>query len=272
MKMATLRNCESKLGLLLTLLRTHPVEFSDRIRIYIEGRYERRKRERDRPQAIGMDTLTTLLLQFVNWDLESAFQETAMRQIESHVHRQKCSSNGNTPFDPLHSADLTLARFCYAVCRSLAPTTVIETGVAYGVTTSYVLQALAQNRRGSLWSIDLPPLCPMADDYVGLYVPPELRTVWHLERGVTRRRLPGLLARLHTLDLFIHDSLHTRSNMTWEFEMVWPHLRPGGLLIADDVQDQPAFQNFVAKARPQFSAVVTEERKDAMFGVAVKGP
>ncbi len=265
-------NRESKLYLLLSLLRTQPVEFWDRLRNFIEGRYERKKPERDLPQAIRMETLTTLLLQIVNWDLEGALRETAMRQIEWHVHRQTSSSKGNRPFDPLHSADLTLARFCYAVCRTLSPTTVIETGVAYGVTTSYVLQALAQNRRGSLWSIDLPPLCPMADQCVGLFVPQELRTVWQLERGVTRRHLPGLLDRVRTVDLFIHDSLHTRSNMTWEFETVWPHLRPGGVLIADDVQGQAAFPDFVAKVHPQFSAVVIEDSKDATFGVAVKGP
>src|SRR5882762_9915443 len=265
-------NRESKLYLLLSLLRTQPVEFWDRLRNFIEGRYERKKPERDLPQAIRMETLTTLLLQIVNWDLEGALRETAMRQIEWHVHRQASSSKGNRPFDPLHSADLTLARFCYAVCRTLSPNTVIETGVAYGVTTSFVLQALTQNQRGRLWSIDLPPLCPLPDQSVGLFVPQELKIKWHLERGATRRHLPGMLSRLRTVDLFIHDSLHTRSNMMWEFERVWPHLRPGGVLIADDVQGQPAFEEFVARRNPQFSAIVIEENKDAALGVALKGP
>jgi len=72
--------------------------------------------------------------------------------------------------------------------------------------------------------------------------------------------------------LFIHDSLHTRSNMTWEFETVWPHLRPGGVLIADDVQGQSAFEEFVAGKKPLFSAIVIEENKDAAFGVVLKSP
>jgi len=38
------------------------------------------------------------------------------------------------------------------------------------------------------------------------------------------------------------------------------------------VQGQPAFQDFVAKTRPKFYKIVIEERKDAAFGVAVKGP
>ena len=271
MKLLAPLNRESKPYLLLGLLRTQPAEFCDRLRNFVEGRFERMKPQRGLPQSIRAEALTTLLLRAFNWDLQAALQESALRQIECHVQRQASGSNGNGPFDPRHCADGSLARFCYAVCRALSPTTVIETGVAYGVTTSFVLQALAQNRKGSLWSIDLPPLCPKADQCVGLYVPPELRTVWHLERGVTRRHLPRLLAKVRTVDLFLHDSLHTRSNMTWEFETVWPHLRPGGVLIADDVQGQPAFLDFIAKARPQFGAVVVEDNKDAAFGVAVKG-
>jgi len=272
MSLSAFMNRGSKPYLLLGLLCVQPVEFWDRLRNFIEGRYERIRPESGLHQLIRMETLTALLRQVVNWDLEGALQETAMRQIERHVRLLTSSSNGNRPFALVHSADLTLARFCYAVCRTLSPKIVIETGVAYGVTTSFVLQALTQNQRGRLWSVDLPPLCPTPDQSVGLFVPQELRTNWKLERGVTRRHLPRLLSRLRTVDLFIHDSLHTRSNMTWEFETVWPHLRPGGVLIADDVQSQPAFEEFVARNHPQFSAIVIEENKDAAFGVALKGP
>ncbi len=38
------------------------------------------------------------------------------------------------------------------------------------------------------------------------------------------------------MDLFLHDSLHTTRNMRREFETVWPSLRAGGLLLADDVE------------------------------------
>ncbi len=272
MSLPAFMNRGSKPYLLLGLLCVQPVEFWDRLRIFIEGRYERIRPECGLHRPVRLETLTALLRQVVDWDLEGALQETAMRQIERHVRLLISSSNENRPFDPRHSADLSFACFCYAVCRTLLPNTVIETGVAYGVTTSFVLQALAQNQRGRLWSIDLPPLCPTADQSVGLFVPQELRTDWHLERGATRRHLPGMLSRLRTVDLFIHDSLHTRSNMMWEFERVWPHLRPGGVLIADDVQGQPAFEEFVARRNPQFSAIVIEENKDAAFGVALKGP
>jgi predicted O-methyltransferase YrrM len=263
-------NHKSKLYLLLGLLCKHPMEFWDRVGNFIEVGCEGLRPHGGVHHAIPLEALITLLSKSSNWDLDGPLHEAAIRQIERHVCHLASSSNGNRPFNPLHNTDIALARFCYAVCRALSPDAVVETGVAYGVTTSFVLQALAQNEKGKLWSIDLPPLCAQADQSVGLFVPQELRASWELERGLSRKRLPGLLARLQTIDLFIHDSLHTRSNMSWEFEIVWPHLRPGGVLIADDVQGQPAFPDFVAQTHPRFSAIVVEKSKNAAFGVAVK--
>ena len=38
----------------------------------------------------------------------------------------------------------------------MRPDVVVETGVAHGVTSRIVLEALGQNDHGYLWSIDLP--------------------------------------------------------------------------------------------------------------------
>ena len=56
--------------------------------------------------------------------------------------------------------------------------------------------------------------------------------------------LPALLAEVGEIDLFFHDSLHTYANMSWEFEVAWPALRDGGLLVSDDVFWSSAFRRF----------------------------
>jgi hypothetical protein len=94
--------------------------------------------------------------------------------------------------------------------------------------------------------------------------------IWTLQRGASRRHLPELLERLGGIDLFIHDSLHTYANMTWEFQAVWPYLRAGGVLISDDVDGHSAFSDFVSQVGPSVSAVVAEKTKRAAFGVLVK--
>jgi hypothetical protein len=54
---------------------------------------------------------------------------------------------------------------------------------------------------------------------------------WSLIAGSSRRRLPTLLSRIAPIDLFIHDSDHTRYNMLLEMNKAWRALRPGGALV-----------------------------------------
>src|SRR5579863_10306843 len=69
----------------------------------------------------------------------------------------------------------------YAAIRALRPEIVVETGVANGVSSSYILLALEKNQLGSLHSIDigaanyLPP-----GKTVGWTVPQFLRHRWDL--------------------------------------------------------------------------------------------
>ncbi|MDA4120471.1 MAG: hypothetical protein OK436_07790, partial [Thaumarchaeota archaeon] len=44
----------------------------------------------------------------------------------------------------------------YLICRTVKPTVVVETGVASGLSSAYILQALEDNASGRLYSIDLP--------------------------------------------------------------------------------------------------------------------
>jgi hypothetical protein len=100
----------------------------------------------------------------------------------------------------------------------------------------------------------------------GALTPDHLRSRWQLERGRTRRVLPQLVSNLSTLDIFLHDSLHTYRNMTFEFKTAWRQLRKGGVLLSDDVAMNRAFQNFFRPNREVFSAI---DGRD-LFGVAVK--
>jgi predicted O-methyltransferase YrrM len=138
-----------------------------------------------------------------------------------------------------------LALLLRAVIRLARPATVVETGVAQGVTTAVILQAMAENGEGSLYSIDVPP--PHVDGtYVGSLVPDELRSRWTLRIGLSQQELAPLLAELETIDVFLHDAVHRYETQTEEYEQAWPRLRPGGQLVTDDV-DTPAFMDFAAR-------------------------
>jgi hypothetical protein len=145
-------------------------------------------------------------------------------------------SLGRAAFAGWADGDQSLARAVWCITRHLRPTAVVETGVARGITSRFILEALGANDEGHLWSIDLPP--PGRSDLqwqVGAAVPSALRSRWSYVKGSSRRRLPGLLDALDEIDLFVHDSRHSARNLLYELERGRAALRPGGVLVADDV-------------------------------------
>ena len=79
-------------------------------------------------------------------------------------------------------------------CESLTPQITLETGVAYGVTSAHLLQALQCNESGGLWSVDLPPLGKDADQYVGFLIPLHLRNRWQSTSRANEAHSSGALA------------------------------------------------------------------------------
>jgi len=61
--------------------------------------------------------------------------------------------------------------------------------------------------------------------------------------------LEPIARSLDPLDILIHDSLYTRDHMRFEFEHVFPFMRTGGILVADDALWNKAFPEFAAKVR-----------------------
>ena len=140
-------------------------------------------------------------------------------------------------------------KILYGIVRATKPEYVIETGVASGVSNSFLNAALLENGFGTLYSIELPhsnsgeqdqdgSTLTWQDHGVGWAVPTEIRraigsrNVLILED--VRTALPALLGRLPRVDVFFHDDLHTPDHMLWEYRTVWPHLKRGGVLVSDD--------------------------------------
>jgi predicted O-methyltransferase YrrM len=256
----------AKLGHLAGLLVRNPSEFRDRLLTIFEFQADRIHR---RPilDTLNADVLLQQLYERTGINLGLFFSEPTLLEIQSQVAQRQAECLDPAIGIPLfHNASLGLARFCYAVCRALKPEVVLETGIGYGVTSAFLLQALAVNGKGGLWSIDLPPLRADSDNQSGILVPADLRSRWNIRRGRTRDVLPEVVRSLPAIDIFLHDSLHTFRNMTFEFETVWPRLREGGFLLSDDVEMNRAFTKFYSSQAPAFSAV----EESARFGLAVK--
>jgi hypothetical protein len=167
-------------------------------------------------------------------------------------------------------ADPALGRAVWCLTRHLRPSVVVETGVARGVTSHVILAALERNGTGRLVSIDLPALDPALHDQIAAAVPKDLRGRWSYVSGTSRRRLPRLLTELEDLGLFVHDSSHTERNLRFELERVWPVLRPGGAVVADDVDRSTGFAKFVGGMPAGASLVAAADDERALIGLVVK--
>jgi hypothetical protein len=137
----------------------------------------------------------------------------------------------------------------YALVRLLRPKHVVEAGVSSGVSSAFFLLALRDNGSGRLHSIDLPveqqgATLRRGESIVsvppkrssGWAVPGGLRRGWDLRIGPSEELLPPLVEELPSVDLFLHDDLHTPTHLTFELTALQTRLRGGSVVLADNTQ------------------------------------
>ena len=178
---------------------------------------------------------------------------------------------GRGAFGGWDDGDTRLVRLVWCLARHLRPERMLETGVARGLVTRALLEALERNGGGRLWSVDLPPLLEhrLAKE-TAVAVPQDLYERWTLISGSSRRVLPSLVAELGTVDLFVHDSMHTTRNVLFELECVWPVLSPGGAVVIDDVERNGAMGQFLQTHPQTPSMICASADGEALIGCLVK--
>lgn len=136
----------------------------------------------------------------------------------------------------------------YALARSLRPHHIVEVGVSSGVSSAYLLQALAANQRGTLHSVDLPsaprgPATPARRTTPSWTLPPgrssgwavpfALRARWDLRLGDKKVVLPLLGEELSRVGLFVYDVPHRDRDAVGEFLSLDARMGRGSVAIAD---------------------------------------
>jgi predicted O-methyltransferase YrrM len=163
--------------------------------------------------------------------------------------------------------NLTDAQFLYWVVRRIKPRTIVQTGVSNGLSSAFMMLALAKNgAQGRLHVIDLPAVFDPDDPawtrkgaVYGFVIPPAKSSGWmvpdiyrdrfDVEIGDAKILLPRLVDRLDRIDMFFHDSDHTYDHMTFEFEQAMRKLAPDGVIIADDIAWNASLWDFADKHR-----------------------
>ncbi|MEB4210078.1 class I SAM-dependent methyltransferase [Mycobacterium sp. 94-17] len=186
---------------------------------------------------------------------------TCHEEIRAISGEVSASSPAGHPYDAGEMLSPTL----WILVRHLKPLNIVETGVARGVSSAFMLDALDKNGAGHLWSIDLPAI--RGDrEFTGSAVPDRLRNRWTYILSSSRRALPPLLSELGEIDVFLHDGLHTAETMTMEFHHVWPYLTKNGVLVCDDMQSNTAFIDF-ARRIDRRPLLMAEAEKGTAIGL-----
>lgn len=175
--------------------------------------------------------------------VQSALQEAAAQgRLFSHLVRQH-RIEGRASYVEI-GAPFEL----HALVRLARPAHVVEVGVSSGVSSAYLLNALALNRRGILHSIDLPSHPsrrrraggPIRDSWslplgrsTGWAVPARLRPRWDLRLGDKRDLLPILASQLPEVGLFVYDVPHRDEDTRRELRALDAHLPRGAIVIVD---------------------------------------
>ncbi|HVV28446.1 MAG TPA: class I SAM-dependent methyltransferase [Rhizomicrobium sp.] len=155
----------------------------------------------------------------------------------------------------------------YAATRLTRAAAAVETGVAYGWSSLAFLTAM-QPFGGKLVSVDRPYPGVGNDPFVGIVVPLDLRANWTIVREPDRNGLRRALASFpEGVDIVHYDSDKSYRGRRFGYSMLWNALRPGGVFLSDDVQDNMAFAHFVEEKDVIFSVTATRGK---YAGIAIK--
>lgn len=223
-------------------------------------------------KKLQLDEILKTLFPESSYSLEDSTKSTDKLQnhVDDFFNRLKNETypSKKKPYPLEYTLDKKSGLFLYILCKIIKPKTVIETGVAYGLSSMYILQALFENKKGTLYSIDSIFSPWQSKEIIGSAIPTHLCKNWRLIFGPSSEKLKETLSSLDSLDIFFHDSLHTYKNMQFEFETVWPFINKDGFLISDDISGNNAFYDFYSKMN--LKPFILQQNKKSFLGILKK--
>ena len=175
------------------------------------------------------------------------------------------------PYPTDYSVPINSGLLINIICKIIKPKKIFETGVAYGHSSCFILEALYKNdNHAKLFSIDSIFRPWETKEKIGSMIPDELKNNWQMNFGSSKDNLKKLLDREEEIDIFIHDSLHTYDNMMFEFETAWKYIKKEGFLLSDDISGNNAFYDFCQKKNLKPLILKQDDGKKLEMGIIRK--
>ena len=118
----------------------------------------------------------------------------------------------------------------YSLIRSLKPEVIVETGTHRGKTTLYMAQAVIDNEKGLIHTLD-----PFEWGAVGNF-----RKFPEHEKVIKYYPIKGIDCPLESFDFIFIDGFHTPSEVEAEIKALIPKLKKGGVAVFHDTYPSDA--------------------------------
>jgi hypothetical protein len=197
-----------------------------------------------------------------------SFEELSIKKKikQYHVKNNFCSDLeyskilkliNNSKFDFGGSGHLDLI---YSICETYNFTNVIETGVAYGWSSSVILNSIFK-RNGYLVSIDMPMIKQKDYNLIGVAVNKKFYDNWSLIQKPDMYGLNLALKKIkYNYDLIHYDSDKSYYGRQFAFPKLYRNLNSNGVFISDDIQDNEFFKEFVYKFNLEYYVIKIDNK------------
>jgi hypothetical protein len=212
-----------------------------------------------RPRGVEVKTSAELTGEFYSLLLKASQEEINLARSQYVTYhsgfKQRMTSPRTSFFNPIFDLGLGMSEFVFLCILIKKPLTVIETGVAAGVSTNAVLSALQVNGAGSLLSLDITPK-------VGELVDEKLKTRWKLEilpELARENSFAKYLKENNGATIFLHDSDHSGAWQIKEFNNVVLYLPGIELILFDDISQD--LIDYISSNHADYRIIVIDENR-----------
>ena len=142
----------------------------------------------------------------------------------------------------------------YSICEHFKFNYALESGVAYGWSSSAILQSISK-RNGFLISVDMPMIKQNDYHLIGIAVEKKYYKNWKLIREPDINGIIKALKIKNEIDFFHYDSDKSYYGRKWAYKRVFDKIKSKGVFISDDIQDNEYFKEFVENYNLNFYVI-----------------
>jgi predicted O-methyltransferase YrrM len=156
----------------------------------------------------------------------------------------------------------------YFLARLIKPNVVLETGVAAGYSSRAILEAIAINNHGKLYSSDFPYFrIDNPEKYIGILVTEKIKSNWSLYIEGDGKNMRKILPIVKRIDLVHYDSDKTYTGRKRFMSKISNKLTDDSVIVMDDIQDNMFFYEYTRSKNINFRVFEFEGKYLGLIGL-----